>query len=285
MPIKPEELADAFEFAYGVKPDEVESIDKAKEHFQSRAVLRDQAHKDEAIIGKVFGAAETKVKSLFGDFLGDAESEARLKFSQAKSFTEKLEIIGKTVKEKTSAEIEELKKKVGSAAPELKAKYESEIEEWKNKYATIKQAQTEAVEGIKQWETRFQEREKDFKVQHLLNDVRSKVDIDPTLSSTPQGKMILKGFESEFFSKYKPDLSEDGNTLVFIEKATGKPKANPKRAGDFLSAEEIFAEEIKAAGIEKKSPSAGARIPFGASQQQQPGNQPQVVKNKVRRVY
>lgn len=265
MALKQEDYEAAIEFAYGKKPSELDSLDAAKELQSKRVVLIEEASKNPSIVGKILGSAETALKSEYKEFIGDDNSEFRKELSSAERFIDKLAVVKRAVAAHTQKEVAAVEERLKQKPDERISILERERDDYKNKFSFEKEAREKAVQGIKEWEDKFSTREKEIKIDHLHKAVWSGVPIDPTLASDAKGKLALEGFQSTFERKYKKELDESGN-LVYLEKESGKPVADPKRQGAYLTPLEIAKMEVEAAGIGVKSPIAGQRVPVGGFQ-------------------
>ena len=138
MPIKPEEALDALKFL-GVENSEDMTLDKAKEVIRSKYYTPDEiftryaTENKEAFNGKVFGAAETKIKKLFeeaGVEFEDGEMKGLMLEDKVKLGTTKLLSKIDTIKA-------DLEKQSGQTIDQRVAEKEAELGRYKSKNADL----------------------------------------------------------------------------------------------------------------------------------------------------
>jgi len=263
MPI---ELKDITEYL-GINAEEIDSIDKFKEKFDTEFIRSSAISEDfepiKKIVGKKFGSLETELKRLSGQYgvewTGDEYKDKslsdRVKLSMDKLITE------------SKNELEEYKKVNGGGKEEVIKEWTTKYDKLKNEksdYEKLLEATKQEFEGFKgQVENEKKSYKINFEKENGLKDFKWK---------TGTNEFTKKGFMSELNEKYKLDLSTEGKLVVLD--AQGKQIPNPKTAGTFMGWKEVVESEALKAELYETNPHAGqpVRQPQGSTQ---PIHQPQ----------
>jgi len=242
MKIKQEEVPELIKF---LGLEEVESLEQAKEKFQSNYVTSEE-HASK--IGKITGSIANVSRKIFEPFGVTATDED----FKEKKVEDALRALSEKAASTYTSQIEELKKRAeGTGSDDL-------IKEWENKYTTLEKKykevdslRTEAINQFEQFKTEVQTKEKQGKImsefEKALNEAKIAPDVD---------KYKLKGFKAEFNDKYQIDLEDDN--VVIKDKKTGEKLKSDKKAGTFMSINDVVLKEATEAGILQKSPKAGS---------------------------
>lgn len=235
MKLKQEEVPELIKF---LGLEEVESLDKAKEVFETSFVKSDVMQKT---VGKITGTlANTISKNLksFGIEVSDDDfKKGKLEDVVAEKFGA------------LSAEFEKLKSSKPAEGEEVKA-WEDKYNKLKDEFGQVKQLHQITIKEFEGFKTQVQEREKKIKFDTAFENSTKSVKLDPTVN-----EYTVKGFKTAFFEKYKLDEDEAGN--VVIKSSDGNRIKSAKKAGEFKSIEEVWDDEVKTAGLNVKNPMAG----------------------------
>jgi hypothetical protein len=231
------------------------------------AELRDQkfigravAHTDEDLVkkitGKYTGSIETKFKSSLKE-LGVELTADELK-------DKKIEDIITLGSGKLAASLEELKKK-GSEGNDkklndLQKQFEDTAKKLKDTEGFLEAAKTLVSEKDKEKESVI----KSFKLNHIITETKSKVPFSDSFTD-----LSKRGFDALFNEKYVVELG-DNDAVIVKDKKTGDPVKNANKT-DFIGFEELYKQELTAAGGLKVAGSGGGTAQPQRQQQQAQG--------------
>jgi hypothetical protein len=241
MPIKPEEALELVKF---LNLDEAESLDQAKEKFNTSYLKSEELNNK---IGRLTGSVAAVVKKAYEPF-GVTLSDEDFK-------TQKIEdvIRGASDKAKTFFETQKSeweKRAEGKGGEEL-------VKQWEDKYKKVekslleeKQLKADVLAQFDGFKTQVEVEKKQTKLNGIFEKSLEEIKIDPTTD-----KYKLKGFKSEFFEKYKIDLEEDSPIIKEIK--TGEKLKSSAKAGSYMTVSDVLLKEATEAGIIQKSPHQG----------------------------
>lgn len=265
MPLNPEQQAELLKF---LNLEEAESLDQAKEKFQS-AFLPVSEH--QAKIGKITGSITSAAKKAFSPFgvsLGDEDFKDK-----------KVEEVLLSASEKAKATFEEQKTEWEKRASQSGS--DELVKEWEKKYKTVEkklseteQARLDAINSFESFKVEVSEKEKRGKVESVFNTALNAIKFDPTVND-----FTKKGFIATINEKYLIDLEETGDAVV-KDRKTGERIKNKDKAGTFLGVQDVLLSEATQAGIIMKNPNGGRpNTPIAGYQpsgQQQPQTDPRL---------
>jgi len=219
-------------------PDEVDSLDKFKEHFNSSYISKDKAHLDDTVYNKAAGdvlrRVGSKVSQNFGDF-GIKTTDF-----EGKNFYEVLDGLGASVKTKFQ-ELQESQGKPDKRYADLETQFNT-VKQEKDQY---KSKLDEVVGQFDQFKAQKDNEVKTWKVGIKLNDVKSQIPFVDGLTDIQR-----KGFES-VLSEYQFDLDEKENLIV--KDKSGNFVPSKQKAGSFADALELMDMLAEANGLKKKN--------------------------------
>ncbi len=230
MKLNKEEVQELMEFLGVFKdvPDEFE-IASFKKAFKEKFTVSGELEEEKGKLGKRMGAAETEIKRLMKD-AGIEFDEGELK---EKSIEDIVKIGLDKKKESIEAELKELK----DAGAQTKDK---RVEELEGKLTSMQTQWDQDKEALGKVKTQFEEAEKEgeekyrgLHISQKVNDAKSKVSFIDELTD-----LHKTGFEATIKEAYNFDLDTD-NKLIVTDKE-GKRIEDPKKAGEYLGAEDVF---------------------------------------------
>ena len=219
-------------------PDEVDSLDKFKEHFNSSYISKDKAHLDEQVkrsaTGDVLRRIGSKVANEFGDF-GIKTTDF-----EDKPFEDVIKIAAGNVKAKLT-ELQESQGKPDKRYMDLEAQFNTikqERDQYKGQLSTV-------ASEFDQFKAAKDNEVKSWKMGIKLNEVKSKIPFVDGLTDIQR-----KGFES-LLGEYKFDLDEQDNLIVKDKNGNFVPSKS--KAGSFADALEVMDSLAEANGLKKKN--------------------------------
>ena len=219
-------------------PEEVDSLDKFKEHFNSSYISKDKAHLDDQVKSKATGDVLRRISSKVANELGDFG--IKTSDFEGKPFEEVVSIAAANAKQR----IQEL--------TETQGKPDKRYQDLEVQFGTIKQERdqykTKLEETIGTFETFKAQKDnevKTWKVGIKLQDVRSKIPFVDGLTDIQR-----KGFES-VLGEYQFDLDETDNLIVKDKNGNFVP--SKQKAGAFADAYEVMDALADANGLKKKN--------------------------------
>lgn len=252
--IKPESILTYL----GFEPEKITTEEEFKTQFESKFGIKDQLLKDPAFTGKIFGqkvgSIEAKIKSnakkMGVEFAPDEIKDKGVEDILELSFTKIAELNKKAMEdlEKTS-----------------KGTVEEQVKTWKDKYQSVESKLKDTEGLLSKTSSEFEGYKKDqltkAKTETITNFRKGALGkLDFKQDITPVEKV---GFESVINDKYDFDLDETGTPFV-KDKKTGNRIPSKKVTGQFMTAEEIFQEELIANKLAKINPSGNKPAPkFG----------------------
>lgn len=219
-------------------PDEVDSLDKFKEHFNSSYISKDKAHLDDTVYNKAAGDVIRKVSSKVAQNFGDFG--VKTTDFEGKNFYEVLEGLAGTVKTRVQ-ELQEAQGKPDKRYQDLETQFNT-IKQEKDQY---KSKLDEVVGQFDQFKAQKDNEVKTWKVGIKLNETKSKIPFVDGLT-----ELQRKGFES-VLSEYQFDLDEQDNLIV--KDKSGNFVPSKQKAGSFADAFEVLDSLAEANGVKKKN--------------------------------
>lgn len=225
--------------------DEAESLDKAKETFQSQFIKSEELSSK---VGKITGSIINVARKAFTPF-GVELTEEDFK---DKKIEDVLRDASSRAKDSYDTKVKEWESRAsGNGSEQL-------IKEWEKKYSTVEKklqeeaaARQEAILGLENFKTQVEQEKKSNAINtHFENSLRG-IKTDPSVSD-----ITMKGFKAVFSEKYVLDLEGDG-VVVVKDKKSGERIKSDKKAGAFLSLDELMLKEATEANILLKNPNAG----------------------------
>lgn len=219
-------------------PDEVDSIDKFKEHFNSSYISKDKAHLDDQVRSKATGDVLRRISSkVAGDF-----SDFGLKTSdfEGKPFEEVLSGVAVNIKTKLT-ELQESQGKPDKRAQELEARLNS-INQEREQY----KSQLDKVLGeFDQFKAAKDNEVKSWKLGIKLKEAKERVTFKDNMS-----ELERLGFEAKL-GDFKFDLDESDN--VVVKDKTGNFIPSKHKAGAFADVVEVLDMLADQSGVKKKN--------------------------------
>ncbi|MFI5404905.1 MAG: hypothetical protein ACHQ1D_00180 [Nitrososphaerales archaeon] len=243
----------------GFKPEEIKTEEDFKSNFESKFGIKDQLLKDPAFTGKIFGQ---RVGSI----------EAKLK-SNAKKMG--VEFTPDEIKDKSVEEIQEIaftkiaelnKKAMEDLEKSTKGTVDEQVKSWKEKYQSV-ESKLKETEGLLSKTSSDYEGFKKEAINKSKSDIitRFKKETLDKLKFRQGTTSIHKlGFETDINSKYEVDLDEHENPFV-KDKKTGQRIPSKKVTGQFMTADEIFNEELVKNDMAELNKDGGKPAPRQAS--------------------
>jgi len=230
------ELAEIKQFL--ALPDEIDSLDKFKEHFNSSYISKDKAHLDDEVKRKATGDVIRRISSKVANELGDFGIKTT--DFEGKPFEEVISVAAQNAKQK----IQEL--------TESQGKPDKRYQDLETQFSTLKQERDqyktkldETVGTFESFKAQKENEVKTWKVGIKLQDVRSKVPFVDGLTDIQR-----KGFES-VLGEYQFDL-DDKDELIVKDK-NGNFVPSKQKAGAFADAYELMDTLAEANGLKKKN--------------------------------
>lgn len=255
MALKAEDLQKLTEYT-GLS--DFETFDEAKEFFDGtfarKETYKKELFKDEEFINSVTGKrmrlVESKAKQFGKEFGIDIETD---EIKNAKAAEDLMDLILTKARSKHNEEIDTLKKSVTEPNEAIKDwqtkadRYKSERDKAKKDYEDLGQQ----FEGYK---TEVSTKEKTSKINAGLAEAYGKVKFKPEAN-----EYEVVGFKTKMSEAYNFGLSEEGKFMVTDK--NNNPIPNPKKAGTYYEADELFVEEAIKGKLYQLNPSGGNRPP------------------------
>lgn len=256
MALKEEQLKELHTYI-GIDPENVESIEDAKKLFDKNFInvnnldINDERVKP--VFGRRIGEAETKFKQALKS-LGVEFEEGELK-------DKKLEDLIDLGKDKIKSQISTLKESAGKTDDKKVQDLQTKLENLEKERTTLEEARKAAIDEAEKLKKDYEQKESQTKLQSARQKVLSEIRL---IEMKPSQKI---GFQALIDQKY--NLSLEGDNLVVMNK-DGQKIPNPKKAGDFLTAKDIFEKEAQEEGLIQLNPDGGKQFPNGAAQKGKP---------------
>jgi hypothetical protein len=238
MAIEKKDLLDLL----GIEEDENTTLDDLKAKF----------HDSWASV-KLVPTDERFIKPIVGKALGSINTALQRSFKSTGIDLADEEIKDKRVEEiieigfgKVGGRIKDLDEKAKAGSDTKAKKYEEELAALQKKYAE-KDTLYNTVKGEfetkeKEWDGQF----KSFKLNQKIADAKSRLTFGESVDP-----LRKRGFEAEFWEKYKTELDDTDNVAVYDAKTGQRVTTDNKK--DYASFEQIFAKEAEVAGLLKKN--------------------------------
>jgi len=219
-------------------PDEVDSIDKFKERFNSSYISKDKAHLDDQVKSKATGDVlrriSSKVANEFSDF-GLKTSDF-----EGKPFEEVLSGVAVNIKTKLS-ELQEGQGKPDKRTQELEARL-NQVNQEREQY----KGQLDKVLGeFDQFKATKDNEVKSWKLGIKLKEAKEQVTFKDNMS-----ELERLGFEAKL-GEYKFDL--DDSDGVVVKDKTGNFIPSKNKAGAFADVVEVLDMLADQSGVKKKN--------------------------------
>jgi hypothetical protein len=249
MSLKPEEQKQLLSEFMGINPEEVESLDQAKQQFNGTFISRAEAFKDPEIsskvAGKITGSIETTLKSTFSDF---DWSQEELK---GKKIEEKIKAVAGFIGGKMGELSESVKTAASGDVLKVKEEYESQILDWKKKYSDLNGLHTNLKGEYENTIQSYKTKEEQDAIRSEYDSAFKDVPFSPDFIAD---NLKVKGFTAEFASQFKL-AREDGKVLVKDKDGNNLP--SKEKAGEFMNVQEALKTFAASANVLQKSPAAG----------------------------
>lgn len=232
----------------GINPEEVESLDKAKEQFNSIYISKKDAPDIDKFAGKLTGSILTATKSGFDGLEFDFNSDEL----KGKKIEDIIKAMGGYVKGKISDLTEKVKTAGSADVQKLIEANAAEIESWKKKYTDIEGLNQTLSQRYDSEIGAMREKISQDKIKSAYSDAWKEVDFSPEFK---EDKLRVNGFTSEFNSKYKIAIEDEE---VIISGLDGKRLPSVEKAG-FMGLKEAISSLAKENNLLKKNPGAGSR--------------------------
>jgi len=218
-------------------PEDLDSVEKVVDAHRSSYLLKNEAHEDETVKGKITG-------KLFGELTTEAKRAFGLETAEIKDMH--IKDILKLGVEKQNTKIKELEETAGKGSEEVIGKLKTEAEKYKgqaNQYKT----DLEKVVGEKaELETQFTGKLKQHKIDTVYKDAMAKL---PLSESVTEVSKI--GFDTLIKGNFKFDIGENDEFLVLD--AQGQKVPNPTKTGVYLGLSEVLEMEAKKQNMLKQN--------------------------------
>lgn len=226
--------------------DEAESLDKAKETFQSQFVKTEELS---STVGKITGSVINVTRKAFSPFGVELTDDD----FKGKKVEDVLRDAANKAKESYDAKAKEWEARAtGNGSEEL-------IKEWEKKHNLLEKklkeeanARQEAISGLESFKAQVEQEKKSNTINSVFENSLRGIKTDPSVSD-----ITMKGFRAVFSEKYAIDLEEEGS-IVVKDKKSGERIKNDKKAGGFLGLDELLLKEAADANILMKNPNAGS---------------------------
>lgn len=236
--------------------EQAESLDKAKEMFQSQFTKAEELNSK---IGKITGSIANVARKAFSPFGVELTDDD----FRDKKIEDVLRDASTRAKESYEAKAKEWETRAsGNGSEELIKEWEKKHTALERKFKEEEKARQEAIEGLESFKTQVAQEKKSNAISSVFENSLRGIKTDPSVSD-----ITMKGFRAVFSEKYDIDLEGDGN-IVVKDKKSGERIKSDKKAGSFLTLEELMLKEATDANIIQKNPNAGTpRTPnFGGRQ-------------------
>lgn len=237
----------------GIK--DVEKEEDFKKAFSEKFIAKSQVAEDDeivkSIVGRRMGSIETGLKKIarsyeieFGDDLKEKKVE------------DIIDVLGTKIQEKHQSEIKTLKESIDDE-DQKKA-----LTEWEDKYSKLEQKYSDTKDLLDNTKNEFNQYRDE--TNNKLKGVKLGVILDSTKSKMPwkdeMNEVEKKGFEAIIREKYKFDLDDENpSQAVPFDAKTGKRIQNPKKAGEFMSLNDVLETEAREMKLLKANDKADVR--------------------------
>jgi hypothetical protein len=274
MKLKPEELPELIK--YMDLPDDIDSLDKAKEVFEKNFVKRTMAATDPEIVKSITGQ---RMNSIEGDLFKVGKEigiEIDEEIKKAARAEDKIAIIGTRFKSLMESKLEEERKKHADPSEAIKG-YEEKF----NKMKTSLKEKDELLSSSKtQYDELFstlKNKERDIIINSKLSSVKS----NPAIKKDDELKLI--GFETKFNQKYITDIDEEKKEVIVRLRENGQQIPSKTKTSTFMTFEDLYIQEADSAGLIIKQ-GQPARVPVRTNQSNQRNDDPPAPRKRNRPV-
>jgi hypothetical protein len=229
--------------------EEAESLDKAKEVFQTQFV---KAEELSSTVGKVTGSIINVARKAFTPFGVDLTDDD----FKGKKIEEVLRDASARAKESYETKTKEWEARAtGNGSEELIKEWEKKHTQLEKKLKEESNARQEAITGLESFKAQVEQEKKSSTINNVFETSLRSIKTDPSVS-----EITMKGFRAVFGEKYIIDLEDEGSVVV-KDKKNGERIKSDKKAGSFLTLEELMLKEATDANILLKNPNAGTQRP------------------------
>jgi hypothetical protein len=234
-----------------------ETFDQFKEQFQSKFVLKDNAHKDPEIInqisGKVLGSEMTNLKRMFkSEGIEFNEDE----FKEIKKNEEMVALALNKLKGGYMNQIEETKKMSGVGIDEKVKEYTERISKLEKERQEIKNAWKDTADQFEKYKVDVASNMKHKEISFKVSKAKETLKFRPKLNEAER-----HGFEAILNTRLKFDLDESTGQLITMN-ANGERIKSKIKAGDFMPPEEAMQDIINELGLGETNPHGGKSAPM-----------------------
>ncbi len=234
-----------------------ETFDQFKEQFQSKFVLKDNAHKDPEIInqisGKVLGSEMTNLKRMFkSEGIEFNEDE----FKEIKKNEEMVALALNKLKGGYMNQIEETKKMSGVGVDEKVKEYTERISKLEKERQEIKNAWKDTADQFEKYKVDVASNMKHKEISFKVSKAKETLKFRPKLNEAER-----HGFEAILNTRLKFDLDESTGQLITMN-ANGERIKSKIKAGDFMPPEEAMQDIINELGLGETNPHGGKSAPM-----------------------
>ncbi len=234
-----------------------ETFDQFKEQFQSKFVLKDNAHKDPEIInqisGKVLGSEMTNLKRMFkSEGIEFNEDE----FKEIKKNEEMVALALNKLKGGYINQIEETKKMSGVGIDEKVKEYTERISKLEKERQEIKNAWKDTADQFEKYKVDVASNMKHKEISFKVSKAKETLKFRPKLNEAER-----HGFEAILNTRLKFDLDESTGQLITMN-ANGERIKSKIKAGDFMPPEEAMQDIINELGLGETNPHGGKSAPM-----------------------
>jgi len=234
-----------------------ETFDQFKEQFQSKFVLKDNAHKDPEIInqisGKVLGSEMTNLKRMFkSEGIEFNEDE----FKEIKKNEEMVALALNKLKGGYMNQIEETKKMSGVGIDEKVKEYTERITKLEKERQEIKNAWKDTADQFEKYKVDVASNMKHKEISFKVSKAKETLKFRPKLNEAER-----HGFEAILNTRLKFDLDESTGQLITMN-ANGERIKSKIKAGDFMPPEEAMQDIINELGLGETNPHGGKSAPM-----------------------
>jgi hypothetical protein len=244
--------------------EEAESLEKAKEAFQSQFV---KAEELSSTVGKITGSIINVARKAFSPFGVELTDDD----FKGKKIEDVLRDSSSKAKELYEAKSKEWEARAtGNGSEEVIKEWEKKANVLEKKLKETDTARQEAITGLESFKQKVEQEKKSSTINSVFENSLRSIKTDPSVSD-----ITMKGFRAVFGEKYIIDLEDEGSVIV-KDKKSGERIKSDKKAGSFLSLEELMLKEAADANILLKNPNAGSHRNTpqsnGGYQRQEPDN-------------
>jgi len=232
-------------------PKEIDTFDKFKEEVDKKYITKDNATKDPDVINAVIGKRMNVIQNAITAAADKIGITYDVKEVKDKKVEEVVEILFTKQKDAAGNEIQTLKKQAESSVDDRIKALTQEKEKTKKDYDELLGLHN----NLKDEHTRYKDGVALEKKNTFINSRKTKALSGLALSPTMK-ELEKEGLLSRLNNKYKYDWDETaGDTIVMNEK--GERIKSEKKAGEFMSIDELYEKEAASADLLIKNPNAG----------------------------